>query len=127
MDEELKQKLSPLAYHVTQEGGTEHAFSGKYYKHKGQGIYQCVVCGADLFSSQAKYESGSGWPSYWQPVSPDAVTLKEDRSHAMVRTEARCGDCDAHLGHVFDDGPRDKTGMRYCINSCALDFEGQKK
>lgn len=124
-EEELRQRLTPLQFHVTQEGGTEHGGSGRFYKHDERGTYVCVVCGADLFSSGTKFASGSGWPSYWAPVSGEAVRLVEDRGHGMVRTEVRCAQCDAHLGHLFDDGPRDTTGQRYCINSASLDFEAK--
>ncbi len=122
MDDDLKDKLTPLEYQVTQQGGTEHAFSGKYYKHHETGAYHCIVCKAPLFTSDAKYDSGSGWPSYWEPAPGADVKELRDESHGMVRTELRCGKCDAHLGHLFDDGPRDKTGLRYCINSASLDF-----
>jgi peptide-methionine (R)-S-oxide reductase len=120
--ETLRQKLTPEQYYVTQEKGTERAFTGKYYKHKETGVYHCVCCEAPLFTSETKYESGSGWPSFWQPVSPEAVKEVLDKSHGMVRTEVVCGNCDAHLGHVFTDGPR-PTGLRYCLNSVSLDFK----
>ena len=117
----LKQ-LTPEQYAVARQGGTEPAFTGVYYDSKQPGLYRCVCCKAELFSSEAKYDSGSGWPSYWQPVSEDAVTTHEDLSHGMRRVEVRCADCDAHLGHVFPDGP-DPTGLRYCINSVCLELE----
>lgn len=121
--DELKERLTPLQWDVTQNGATEYAFSGEYDKHFDAGRYECICCGTALFTSDAKYDSGCGWPAYWEPVSPDAVRRLEDRSHGMVRVEVRCGSCDAHLGHVFDDGPRDTTGERFCINSASLGFK----
>ena len=124
---DLKQKLTPEQYNVTQCGDTERAFTGKYWNCHEDGMYRCVVCGNDLFRSDEKYDSGSGWPSFWRTHGEGKVRLVEDTSHGMVRTEIRCAQCDAHLGHLFDDGPRDQGGMRYCINSCALDFDtGQR-
>lgn len=120
-DEEWRAELTPEQYAICRCSATERAFTGKYWDHKADGVYHCVACGAALFDSAHKYDSGSGWPSYWQPVGPVAVSEHEDSSHGMRRIEVRCARCDSHLGHVFPDGPR-PTGLRYCINSAALDF-----
>ena len=123
-DADLRARLTPLQYQVTQKKGTEPAFTGKYAHSKEKGVYQCVCCGAALFSSDAKYESGSGWPSFWLPLAADKVRSHTDSSHGMTRTEVTCAGCGAHLGHVFDDGPK-PTGLRYCMNSVSLRFVPQ--
>ncbi len=117
--EQLRARLTPEQYEITQEGGTERAFTGIYWDCHDDGVYRCVVCDSPLFNSKTKYESGTGWPSFWEPIGADAVVTETDTSHGMVRTEARCGSCGAHLGHVFPDGP-EPTGERYCMNSASL-------
>ena len=117
-----RERLNEEQFRVARCGGTERAFTGKYWDHKADGVYVCVCCKQPLFDARAKYDSGSGWPSYWEPTAPSAVTEHEDATYGMRRVEVRCSGCDAHLGHVFPDGPP-PTGLRYCINSASLDFE----
>jgi peptide-methionine (R)-S-oxide reductase len=121
-DEELRKKLTPEQYSILREKGTEAPFTGEYLHNKDNGMYTCAVCGAELFSSNTKFDSGSGWPSFYDVASTGAVTLNEDNSHGMRRVEATCANCGSHLGHVFDDAPDQPTGQRFCINSACLAF-----
>ena len=121
-DAEWRARLTPEQYAVLRQAGTERPFTGEYVDTEDDGMYHCAACGNPLFASDTKFHSGSGWPSFTEAVSPDAVELVTDRSHGMIRTEVRCARCHSHLGHLFDDGPRDRGGQRFCMNSCALDL-----
>jgi len=123
-DAEWREKLSPEQYQILRKGDTERAFTGEYWDSKKQGTYKCAGCGSELFSSTTKYESGSGWPSFYQSLDPEKIEEVEDRAFGMVRTEIRCKNCKGHLGHLFDDGPN-PTGLRYCVNSASIDLEEQ--
>ncbi len=124
-DVEWRELLTPMQYAVTRQAATERPFTGEYVHNKAQGTYNCVACGQPLFSSDTKFESNCGWPSFWDVAQSDHIELREDTSHGMRRVEALCSRCGSHLGHVFEDGPRDKTGLRYCINSASLSFDKQ--
>jgi peptide-methionine (R)-S-oxide reductase len=125
-DQQWREELTPEQYEVLRQKGTEPPFAGRYVHTKEDGTYRCAGCGTELFSSDTKFESGSGWPSFYEPTSEDNVELIEDRSHGMVRTEVVCASCGGHLGHVFPDGPQ-PTGLRYCMNSCSLDLDASSK
>ena len=122
---EWREELTPEQYHILREAGTERAFTGKYWNNHDDGVFRCAACGAELFDSTTKFESGSGWPSFTEPKVAEAVETRRDISHGMIRTEVVCRRCGGHLGHVFDDGPSDQGGLRYCINSAALDLDSR--
>ena len=121
-DEQWRERLTPEQYEVLRGKGTERAFTGAYWDNKESGVYRCAACHTQLFTSDTKYDSGSGWPSFWEPLTPDAVKFERDVSYGMVRTEVVCGTCGGHLGHLFDDGPQ-PSGLRYCMNSVSMEFE----
>jgi len=120
-DDDYKKELTPIEYRVTRQKATEPPFTGRYWDHFEKGVYHCVCCGTPLFDSATKFDAGCGWPSYWQAIAPDVIREERDTSHGMIRTEILCDNCDAHLGHVFDDGPQ-PTGLRYCVNSASVKF-----
>ena len=122
-EQEWREQLTDQQFHILRQAGTERPFTGEYVDTEDDGTYICVACGNRLFSSETKFHSGSGWPSFWDVIGQGNIELQDDTSHGMTRTDIRCAKCGSHLGHVFEDGPRDKTGLRYCINSAALDFE----
>jgi len=120
-DDDYKKELTPIEYRVTRQKATEPPFTGRYWDHFEKGVYHCVCCGTPLFASETKFDAGCGWPSYWQAIAPDVIREERDTTHGMIRTEILCDNCDAHLGHVFDDGPQ-PTGLRYCVNSASVKF-----